>query len=221
MHHDFWHERWRMRQIGFHQSSPHPFLERWWSSLERVSGRAGLCAAVRQVAGHDLAGGARAPRRRQRTQPDRRAGIFWRARRAAGVEQHGPFKRHAANAFEILEGDVFDLTPELLGPRRRPRMTVRRSCPCRRNSALLMSESFASLMPAGTKTLLIAFEYPQELKEGPPFSAGTGRDRASFTNGTSTISELERVNIIAESPKFAAQGVSGAIRGRVLPRSRR
>jgi hypothetical protein len=29
MHHEFWHERWATRQIGFHQSAVHPFLERW------------------------------------------------------------------------------------------------------------------------------------------------------------------------------------------------
>ena len=38
MDHEFWHERWRTRQIGFHQSSPHPFLERWWPSLGALPG---------------------------------------------------------------------------------------------------------------------------------------------------------------------------------------
>ncbi len=33
MHHDFWHERWRTGQTGFHQQSVHPFLERWWPRL--------------------------------------------------------------------------------------------------------------------------------------------------------------------------------------------
>jgi thiopurine S-methyltransferase len=31
---EFWHQRWRTGQIGFHQSSPHPFLERWWPTLD-------------------------------------------------------------------------------------------------------------------------------------------------------------------------------------------
>ena len=35
---DFWHQRWQARQIGFHQSAPHPFLERWWPSLNAALG---------------------------------------------------------------------------------------------------------------------------------------------------------------------------------------
>ena len=35
---DFWQDRWRTRQVGFHQPAPHPFLERWWPSLGLPSG---------------------------------------------------------------------------------------------------------------------------------------------------------------------------------------
>jgi thiopurine S-methyltransferase len=30
---DFWHERWRLGQIGFHQPDHHPALDRWWARL--------------------------------------------------------------------------------------------------------------------------------------------------------------------------------------------
>ena len=117
MHHDFWHERWRSRQIGFHQSSPHPFLERWWSAHRRVAGDARvyvpLCGKSLDmiwlaVHGHRVVGTELSPLAVQE--------FFGEQGAPPGVEQRGPFKRHAANAFEILEGDAFELTPELLGP---------------------------------------------------------------------------------------------------------
>ena len=55
--------------------------------------------------------------------------------------------------------------------------------------------------------MLVAFEYPQKLKAGPPFSVEPDEINELYRT-TFDVRELERVNIIAESPKFAAQGVS-------------
>ncbi|HET6435886.1 MAG TPA: thiopurine S-methyltransferase, partial [Xanthomonadaceae bacterium] len=33
MHPDFWLERWRERQIGFHQEAPTPLLLEFWPAL--------------------------------------------------------------------------------------------------------------------------------------------------------------------------------------------
>ncbi len=30
---EFWLERWRTRQVGFHQPTPHSALDRWWPTL--------------------------------------------------------------------------------------------------------------------------------------------------------------------------------------------
>ena len=145
----------------------------------RAGGRPGLCASVRQVAGHDLACGARAQGRGQRVESDRGPGILRRARTQAGVEKHGPFKRHAANAFEILEGDAFDLTPELLGPVQAAYdRAALVSLPPQLRAAYV--ESFARLMSAGTRLMLVAFEYPQKLKEGPPFSVEPDRGQRAL-----------------------------------------
>jgi thiopurine S-methyltransferase len=205
MHHDFWHERWRTRQIGFHQSSPHPFLERWWSSL-------GLFAHTRvyvplcgksldmvwlAVRGHRVVGSELSPLAVQE--------FFGEHGASPGVEKHGPFKRHAANAFEILEGDAFQLTPALLGnvDAAYDRAALVALPPQLRVSYV---ESFARLMPTGSRTLLVAFEYPQKLREGPPFSVEPDEIQQLYAS-TFEIRELERVNIINESPKFLDQGI--------------
>ncbi len=205
MEHEFWHERWRTRQIGFHQPGPHPFLERWWPALEipaRARVYVPLCGksldmvwlAVRghAVVGNELSAIAIED-------------FFGEQRVAVDVRLHGPFQRHAAGAYELLQGDVFDLTAGLLGP---VQAAYDRAALVALPADLRVryARQFAELMPAGSKTLLIGFEYAQHRKPGPPFSVE--RDEVERLYGeVFDVRELERVDIIGSSPKFAAAGV--------------
>ena len=38
MHPDFWQQRWAAGQIGFHQSTPTPLLQKHWSTLQLPAG---------------------------------------------------------------------------------------------------------------------------------------------------------------------------------------
>jgi thiopurine S-methyltransferase len=206
VHHDFWHERWRTQQIGFHQSSPHPFLERWWPSIGVAPGSrvyVPLCGKSLDmvwlaVRGHPVVGSELSPIAVQE--------FFGEQGATAGVEQHGPFKRHAANAFEILEGDAFELTPELLGPVRGAydRAALVALPPELRE---IYVRKFAALMPKGSRSLLVAFEYPQQQKNGPPFSVEPDEIQRLY-GGQFRVEELDRVNIIDESPRFKDEGIT-------------
>ena len=114
---EFWQKRWRERQVGFHQSAPHPFLERWWPSLGVPPGArvyVPLCGksldmvwlAVRgySVVGSELSAIA--------------VEEFFGEQRHTDVkaETRGPFEVHRTGAYELLQGDALQLTPELLGP---------------------------------------------------------------------------------------------------------
>ena len=52
----------------------------------------------------------------------------------------------------------------------------------------------------------MAFEYAQHVKAGPPFSVEPD-EVVQLYGETFHVEELERVNIIDESPKFAAAGL--------------
>ncbi len=69
------------------------------------------------------------------------------------------------------------------------------------------AQNFAALMPAGSRTLLIAFEYEQAIKDGPPFSV-TPDEVVKLYDRAFRVEELERVDIIGESPKFASAGLT-------------
>ena len=203
---EFWHQRWRSGQIGFHQSSPHPFLERWWPTLGLPRGSrvyVPLCGksldmvwlAVRgyRVVGSELS-------------PIAVADFFGEQQAAVEVNPHGSFRRHAAGRIEILEGDALDLTPDLLGPVH--------AAYDRAALVALPGESreryaaqFAELMPRGSKSLLVGFEYDERLKPGPPFSVEAPEVERLY-GAAFEVRELERVDIISSSPKFASAGVT-------------
>jgi thiopurine S-methyltransferase len=115
------------------------------------------------------------------------------------------FRGHAAGPFEILEGDALGLTPELLGPLAAAydRAALVALPPDLRRP---YAESLARLLPSGAKALLIAFEYPQEMKGGPPFSVEAAEIHELFEPAF-RIEQVERLDILAESPKFAEVGI--------------
>jgi thiopurine S-methyltransferase len=203
---EFWHARWRTRQIGFHQPSPHPFLERWWPGLGVPAGArvyVPLCGKSLDmvwlaVRGHTVVGTELSPIAVQEFFGEQ-------AGSAAGVVTDGPFRRHASGPIEILEGDAFDLTPALLGPVQAAydRAALVALPPQARAK---YAQQFAMLMPTGSRTLLVAFEYDQTLKAGPPFSVEP--DEVATLYGTIfSVEEVARVDILDASPKFAEQGV--------------
>ena len=208
---EFWHQRWRERQIGFHQSSPHPFLERWWPTLAVAPGArvyVPLCGksldmvwlAVRgyAVVGSELSSVAVADFfGEQQSQQVQRTDVV--------LESRGPFNVHRAGSYELLQGDALQLTPELLGPVHAAydRAALVALPPAMRAA---YADSFATLMPSGSRTLLVAFEYAQQVKEGPPFSVEPDEVQRLY-GAAFRVELLERVDIIGESPKFAAAGL--------------
>ena len=205
MHHDFWHERWFTGQTGFHQSIVHPLLERWWPSLD-VPARARvyvpLCGKTLDMAwlagrGHPVLG--------SELSSIAIRDFFAAAGLAEQQAAVNGFIRHTAGKFEILEGDALALTPQLAGPLDAfyDRAALVALPPEMREPHLA---TLAALLPQGALGLLIAFEYPQEMKGGPPFSVETA-EIARLCSGRFSLRELERIDVIAGNPKFAELGI--------------
>lgn len=215
MDHDFWHERWRTRQVGFHQSAPHPFLERWWPTLDVGRGArvyVPLCGKSLDmvwlaVRGHRVVGSELSELAIEEFFGERH-GTDTAAVSKSGeptVEVRGPFQVHRRAPYELWQGDALALTPQLLGPVQAAydRAALVALPPEMRVAYV---QSFAALMPTGSRTLLVAFEYAQHVKAGPPFSVEPDEVEQLY-GSTFHVEELERVDIIDASPKFAAAGL--------------
>lgn len=205
MHHDFWHERWQTGQIGFHQSAVHPFLARWWRTL-------GIPAAARVYVplcgksldmvwlaerGHAIVGSELSP-------IAIREFFAGQGLEPARADLDGCI-RHTAGPYTILEGDALALTPAQTGPIEAvyDRAALVALPPEMRAA---YAASLARLAPPGAQVLLVAFEYPQEMKGGPPFSVTAEEIRELFEMAF-TVREVERLDILAENPKFAEIGI--------------
>lgn len=217
MDREFWLERWRTQQIGFHLAAPNPLLERYWPSLGVAAG-AGvfvpLCGKSRDLAwlaerGHRVVGVELA-------EPAVRAffeesGLEPRAGRGAAL----PFLE--SGNIRLFVGDFFALAPADLA-----------GCSAVYDRAALMAlppdmrdryvahlhATFGRALP----TLLIALEYDQARVPGPPFSVP--RDEVARHFGSAADVEILCEDTRAElPPKFADAGVVSEVVYAIRPRS--
>lgn len=202
---DFWHERWRMGQIGFHQSAVDRHLAQYWPDL----GLANDSRVFVPLCGKSL-------------------DLLWLSERGhsvVGVElsavalesfcmQHGvPARRRILADFEVYEagklqlycGNFFAFTPQLLG-----------AAAAVYDRAALISwkpelraayvEHITSLTSPGTQTLLITMEYPQAQMNGPPFSV-TADDVGRLYSRHHAIQALSKQDVLASEPRLRSRGV--------------
>jgi thiopurine S-methyltransferase len=203
---DFWHQRWHEGRIGFHQETVTPMLERHWDAIGAPAG----CRVFVPLCGKSL-------------------DMAWLAARGHGVlgvelsalaveqffDEHGlvpamrtsRYGRHyQAGGIELIVGNAFGIDRAALA-----------GCTAVLDRAALIAlppdlrqryagELYAYL-PASCNGLLVTLEYPQQQMAGPPFSVHEDEVRTLFQEGW-IVELLERRDILAEQPGFAAEGVS-------------
>ena len=163
-----WRQAWRDGRTGFHREAVHPDLlaqAEWFVAGGRrvLVPLCGMTVDLQHLAGHGLEvvgvelSGLAIGR------------LFEREGWPPAVDVHGPFRRHRAGRVTVLEGDIFDLDPTLVGTFDRvwdraalvalpPEMRARYVPQIRRLAA------------PGARLLQNAFTYAPGLREGPPFS---------------------------------------------------
>lgn len=203
---DFWHQRWREDRIGFHQDRPMPLLLEYWPELAPALGSrvfvplAGKSLDLAWLAaqGYRVLGVELSPLAVEQ---------FFAGQGVTPQVHDSRYGRHyRAGDVELICGDAFALDAEILA-----------DCAAVYDRAALIAlppalrrryvyELYAQL-PAGCRALLITLEYPQHEKEGPPFSVAEAEVRELYQRDWE-VWTLERGDILAREPGFAAHGVS-------------
>jgi thiopurine S-methyltransferase len=211
---EFWRQRWRNQQVGFHQSAPHPFLGRWWPTLQVPQGArvyVPLCGKSLDmvwlaVRGHPVVGSELSEVAVEEFFGERHStSATPETTNQVTIAERGPFRVHHSGPYELWQGDALQLTPSLLGPVQAAydRAALVALPPGMREAYV---HGFGALMPQGSRTLLIAFEYAQQVKAGPPFSVEPDEIQELY-GPTFKVELLERIDIIDESPRFAEAGL--------------
>lgn len=203
---EFWHKRWQIGQIGFHQSAVDRHLKRYWPDLGLAGGSrvfVPLCGKSLDLLWlqehHDSVTGVE---------------LSAVALESFCMEQGIPARRRMLEHFDVYEapnlrlyrGDFFALTPELLGPVSAvfDRAALISWAPELRAGYVA---HISALTGPGTQTLLVTMEYAQSQMAGPPFSVDAGEvDRLYAHNHT--IQLLSREDVLANEPRLRARGVT-------------
>lgn len=211
---EFWHERWRENQIGFHQPQVHWLLERYLPKLELHKGAevfVPLCGKSLDllrlrdtgaaVLGVELSAIA--------------VRAFFREHGLRAEEQaDGDFLTVAAPGIRLLAGDFFALTPQHLAGVTAvyDRAALIALPPAQRRR---YAHHMASLLAPSTQVLLITHDYAQARMSGPPFSVPEDEVRSLF-EGHFSVTLLERQEVLERYPHFRARALDALYEGAYL-----
>jgi thiopurine S-methyltransferase len=208
MQKDFWLERWRLNEIGFHQADYNARLMRYWPSLRLPAASqvfVPLCGKSRDMLwlaglGHSIVGVELAPLAVET--------FFAEAGIAYATQAHGRLTLFTADRFRIFCGDVFDVTAaDLVGTAgvfdRGGLVALPPALRARYVEHLL------AVLPTGAATLLLTIEYDQARVGGPPFAVLPDEIDARY-GSRCRIERLEASVGTAVPPHFTQAGVVSA-----------
>ncbi len=203
---EFWLERWERAEIGFHQNEINPFLLRHWHEVRADTGGevfVPLCGKsldlvwLRQQ-GHAVLG--------VELSPIAVEDFFKENGKIPSRSGGGKFQCCEADGIRILCGDFFDLGKTDMAKVKAVydrASLVALPPPMRERYARHM----ANILPAGTRILLIAFDYPQAEMQGPPFAVSLDEVKALYGE-YADIQLLGQEDALAQNPRFRQRGVS-------------
>lgn len=168
MDHDFWHERWRRGEIGFHRAEVHWALELYW---DRVVGATPPDAEVLvPLCGKslDMVWLAERGHRVRGIELSRKAiaEFFAEAGRVPTQRMHGELTGWASGPIELFEGDFFAFEPESPLPLFYDRAALVALPEPMRRTYLTKLRSVLTGTACG---LLVSFESDTPRPDGPPF----------------------------------------------------
>ena len=169
MQHEFWHERWKLNQIGFHKKEINPHLQHYWSTLSVNKGDrvfVPLCGKSNDMLwllgmGYQVVGVELSPLAVE--------SFFSDNDLKPTVRRNGDFVVSEVDGLQILCGDFFALKPSDLG---NVNVVYDRAALVALPDDMRIQyvSSLSTLLPANTEILLITFAYPKHEMQGPPFS---------------------------------------------------
>jgi thiopurine S-methyltransferase len=206
MEKDYWQERWKQEETGFHQNEVNQYLRQYWQALHLAAGSevfVPLCGKSRDMAwlseqGYAVLG--------VETSEVAVQAFFKENGYIPNHASSEKFDRYDANGIGILCGDFFDLSKhDLLKP----------SAVYDRASLIALppemrkryTRHLLNILPPATQMLLITLDYPQQEMAGPPFAVSASEVETLY-HERFTIRLLSQMDVLAQEPRFQERGLS-------------
>lgn len=203
---EFWLERWRNNEIGFHQDQINPNLPNFWPTLvpeTNVSVFVPLCGKSADMdwlheRGHRVFG--------VDISPIAIKAFFDERKLAPQITSQGRLTCYEALHFTLWCGDFFALE--------RAHLTGVSAVYDRASLVALppalrfrYSEHMTQLLALGTEVLLISLDYPPEQMQGPPFAINAMEIHALYDDAFD-VRELAMHNTLDDNPRFRERGLT-------------
>lgn len=189
----FWHERWKNREIAFHAAEANPHLVRHLDALALPPGARvflPLCGKTLdigwllgrgfQVAGAELSEVAVGE-------------LFSELQIQPQIVDRGKLKLYRAPGLDIFVGDIFDLQATELG--KVDAVYDRAALVALPADMRARYAAHLQQLTHRARQLLICFEYDQNLTPGPPFSISSSEVAQHYT-GVYKIQQLAHVELV-------------------------
>lgn len=180
MNSDFWKNRWANNEIGFHLAEAHEWLVQYLDKLALPKGSRiflPLCGKTLDIhwllqQGYQVAGCELVELAIQQ--------LFEELRISPAITQHGNITRYSAPDIDMYVGDIFELTPDLLGPV--AAVYDRAALIALPKDLRILYTRHVMQITGRAPQLLICFEYDPALYQGPPFSVTADELREHYAN---------------------------------------
>lgn len=165
---DFWHKRWTANNIGFHEDQVNRFLVAYIDKQTIAEGSrcfVPLCGKTRDIhyllsQGYHVVGAELSELAIEQ--------LFDELAIEPQIETTVKAKLYSANGIDIVVGDIFDITPDHIGPI--DFVYDRAAFVALPDIQRFLYAHHISHITGNAPQLLVTFEYKQALMAGPPFS---------------------------------------------------
>jgi len=188
----YWHEKWENNDIRFHENQPNPLLVKHLQDLVLPTNSRvflPLCGKTRDIGwllsqGFDVVGAELSELAVEQ--------LFAELRLTAHVDVGESMKHYSAPNLDIYVGDIFALTPQMLGS---VQAVYDRAAlvALPEDTRRVYSNHIINLTDASPQ-LLICFEYDQAQMQGPPFAIFPDEINRHYASSFS-VTELERIPV--------------------------
>ena len=207
MEHQFWHERWAKKEIGFHEGTVNQYLHDHWPELAGNGTGAvlvPLCGKAHDMwwlhdRGHAVIG--------VELSDVACKDFFEEGQEKAKVHPGEPFTKFAHDDLQLWCGDFFQLVPEDL---KHVRLVYDRAAlialpPHMRQDYV---DHLTAVIPDGTRILLITLDYDTDIK-GPPFNV-SDKEVLKLYSADYEIEHILTNTLAKDHPFTKRKGLAGA-----------
>ncbi|WHZ23772.1 MAG: Thiopurine S-methyltransferase [Nitrospira sp.] len=174
----FWHDRWASNEIGFHKSEANPLLVKYVDQLSLATGSRvflPLCGKTLDIGwllsrGYRVAGAELSAVAIEQ--------LFVELGVTPTITNVGALDHYRAPQLDIIVGDIFTVTPEILGPV--DAVYDRAALVALPQAMRARYAAHLTTLTAHVPQLLISFEYNQRAMDGPPFSVTEAEIRQHY-----------------------------------------